>query len=138
MVLPRGVTQEELQAYHYLLSKKNTKMTRKMREMEQERSQLEERKCLFDISSQQRAEFSDIHGENSIGRTPHRSAQRTASRLHYVSDANGSDMTRSLKSSVMSLNANGNVIPKTPAAAVLAVATYLRVTQPPEGDPRAE
>lgn len=38
----------------------------------------------------------------------------------------------------MSLGANGNVIPKTPVAAALAVATYLQVTQPPEGDPRAE
>ena len=38
----------------------------------------------------------------------------------------------------MSLDANVNVIPKTPAAAVLPVATYLQVTQPPEGDPRAE
>ena len=38
----------------------------------------------------------------------------------------------------MSLDPNGNVIPKTPTAAVLAVATYLQVTQPPEGDPRAE
>ena len=47
-------------------------------------------------------------------------------------------MTRNLESSFMSLDANGNVIPKTHAAAVLAVATYLQVTQPPEGDPRAE
>ena len=38
----------------------------------------------------------------------------------------------------MSLDANGNVIPKTPVAAALVVATYLQVTQPPEGDPRAE
>ena len=38
----------------------------------------------------------------------------------------------------MSLDKNGNVIPKTPAAAVLARATYLQVTQPPEGYPRAE
>jgi hypothetical protein len=31
----------------------------------------------------------------------------------------------------------GNIIPKTPEAAVLAVTTYLQSTQPPEGDPRA-
>ena len=47
-------------------------------------------------------------------------------------------MTRDLESSFMSLDANDNVIPKTPAAAVLAVATYLQVTQPPEGDPRTK
>ena len=47
-------------------------------------------------------------------------------------------MTQNLESSFMSLDANGNVIPKTPVAAALAVATYLQVTQPPEGDPCAE
>ena len=47
-------------------------------------------------------------------------------------------MTRNLESSFMSLDANGNMIPKTHAAAVLAVATYLQVTRPPEGDPRVE
>src|SRR5664279_5324407 len=38
----------------------------------------------------------------------------------------------------MSMDAEGNVMPKTPAAAILASTTYLRTTQPPENDPRAE
>src|SRR5664279_3540778 len=38
----------------------------------------------------------------------------------------------------MSMDAEGNVMPKTPAAAILAATTYLRTTQPPENDPRAE
>ena len=69
IVLPPDATQEELQAYHYLLSKKNADMTRRMREMEEERQRLEERKRLADISSQRRVELSAIHGANSTGRT---------------------------------------------------------------------
>ena len=38
----------------------------------------------------------------------------------------------------MTFDERGNVVPKTPAAAVLAVATYLQLTKPQEGDPRAE
>src|SRR5664279_3805935 len=38
----------------------------------------------------------------------------------------------------MSMDAAGNMMPKTPAAAILAATTYLRTTQPPEDDPRAE
>ena len=106
--------------------------------MEEQRQQLDERKRLADLSSQRRAELSAVHGPNSTGRTPHRAAHITASRLHRVTDADRSEMMRSLESSFMSLDANWNVIPKTPAATVLAVATYLQVTQPPEGDPRAE
>ena len=134
IVLPPGATQEELQAYHYLLSKKNTEMTRRLQLMEEERQQLDERKRLADISSQRRAELSAIHGANSTGRTPHRSTHRAATRLTRVSDADRSEMTKNLESSFMSLDENGNVIPKTPTAAVLAVATYLQLTQPPEGD----
>src|SRR5664279_880658 len=38
----------------------------------------------------------------------------------------------------MSMDAEGNVMPKTLAAAILAATTYLRTTQTPENDPRAE
>ena len=104
--------------------------------MEEARRRLDERKRRADISSLRRAELSSIHA--STTHTPHRQGSRHASRLAGVPDAERSHMTRNLESSFMSLDANGNVIPITPAAAIPAVATYLQVTQPPEGDPRAE
>ena len=51
LVLPPGASQEELQAYHYLLSKKTNEITRRMREMEIERERLDERKRIADALS---------------------------------------------------------------------------------------
>jgi hypothetical protein len=47
------------------------------------------------------------------------------------------EMTKSLESDFMAIDHDGNIIPKTPEAAVLAVTTYLQSMQPPEDDPRA-
>ena len=134
--MPEGATQEELRAYHYLLSKKTQDLAAKVQAMEAERRALDERRCLADISSQRTAELSSTHGGRSTGRTPQQ--PRHATRLNRVNEDSRSEMTRSLDLSFMSLNDCGNVIPKTPAAAILAATTYLQVTQPPEDDPRAE
>ena len=45
-------------------------------------------------------------------------------------------VTRNLESSYIE-DADGIPVPKTPGAALMAVETYLRLTQPPEGDSRA-
>ena len=110
VVMPEDASREDLMAYHYLLSKKNTEITRKFQEMEAERANLDRRKRVADLSSQRRAELSVVHGANSTGRTP----QRHGSRLNRVSDATRSEMTRNLESSFMTLDERGNVIPKTP------------------------
>ena len=107
-----------------------------MWEMEIEREWLDDRKHIFDASSLRRAAMSATQG--STGRTPNQANTRTASRLHRVNEEDRSNMTRNLESSFMTFDENGNVVAKTPEAAVLAVATYLRLTQPPEGDPRAQ
>jgi hypothetical protein len=44
---------------------------------------------------------------------------------------------KSLESDFMVIDHEGNIIPKTPEATVLAVTTYLQFTQPPEDDSRA-
>ena len=119
IVLPPQATQRELMAYHYLLSQKSNNMARLAREMEEERRRLDERKRLADLSSQRRAQFSAIN--SSTGRTP----QRRKSRLDGIPEADRAHMTRNLESSFMTFDTSGNVIPKTPAAAALAVATYL-------------
>jgi hypothetical protein len=41
-----------------------------------------------------------------------------------------------LDSSFLSVNEKGNIIPKTPEAALMAVQAYLFTTQPTLGDPR--
>ena len=46
-------------------------------------------------------------------------------------------LTRNLDSSFITEDENGIPVPKTANAAIMAVETYLRLTQPPEGDARA-
>ena len=45
--------------------------------------------------------------------------------------------TRNIESSYMSEDAEGIPVPKTASAALMSIGTHLQVTQPPEGDPRA-
>ena len=45
--------------------------------------------------------------------------------------------TRNLESSYLTEDAEGISVPKTASAALMSIGTYLQLTQPPEGDPRA-
>src|SRR4051812_48144957 len=48
-----------------------------------------------------------------------------------------SDITTTLNTSFMSMDVNGNVIPKTPQAAIMAATTYLMSHPPSVGDPKS-
>ena len=54
-----------------------------------------------------------------------------------MTDADRTRVTRNLDSSFITEDENGIPVPKTANAAIMSVETYLRLTQPPEGDPRA-
>ena len=45
--------------------------------------------------------------------------------------------TRNLETSYLTEDAEGIPVPKTTSAALMSIGTYLQLTQPPEGDPRA-
>ena len=45
--------------------------------------------------------------------------------------------TRNLESSYLTEDAEGIPVPRTTSAALMSIGTYLQLTQPPEGDPRA-
>jgi hypothetical protein len=45
-------------------------------------------------------------------------------------------LARNLESSFLSVDERGNIIPKTPEAALVVVQAYLFTTQPTPGDPR--
>ena len=46
-------------------------------------------------------------------------------------------LVRDLDLSFMSVDAQGNIVPKIPQAALVAVQTYMMATQPAANDPRA-
>ena len=54
-----------------------------------------------------------------------------------MTDAERAGATRNLKSSYVTEDTEGIPVPKTTSAALMSIGTYLRLTQPPEGDPRA-
>ena len=54
-----------------------------------------------------------------------------------MADADRTRLTRNLDSSFVTEDENGIPVPKTANAALISVETYLRLTQPPEGDARS-
>jgi hypothetical protein len=54
-----------------------------------------------------------------------------------MAEADRTRLTRNLDSSFVTEDENGIPVPKTANAALISVETYLRLTQPPEGDARA-
>ena len=54
-----------------------------------------------------------------------------------MTDEERAVFTRNLESSYMTEDAEGIPAPKTASAALMSIGTYLQLTQPPEGDPRA-
>ena len=54
-----------------------------------------------------------------------------------MTDEERAGFTCNLKSSYLIEDAEGISVPKKPLAALMSIGTYLQLTQPPEGDPRA-
>src|SRR3954463_11911669 len=58
------------------------------------------------------------------------------SRVENMDPKERRDVTRTLHTSFMDMDADGNIIPKTPQAAIMAATAYLVAHPPPEGDPK--
>src|SRR4051812_18078755 len=58
------------------------------------------------------------------------------SRVENMDPKERRDVTRTLHTSFMDMDADGNIIPKTPQAAIMAATAYLASHPPPEGDPK--
>jgi len=122
---PPDAPREDLMAVQYLLRKEGERLRA-------EKAELLRRKEEADASSARRAAYSfTASTEVSQG------ARRHRARVPLMTEVDRARVTRNLKSSYMSEDADGIPVPKTPGAALMAVETYLRLTQPPEGDSRA-
>src|SRR3954465_3056070 len=72
-----------------------------------------------------------------IGSSSHgNKGNRHRSRMENMHPKERREGTRALNASFMEMDANGNVIPKTPQAAIMASTAYLASHPPPEGDPK--
>src|SRR3954471_1550273 len=61
---------------------------------------------------------------------------RNRSRVENMDPKERREVTRTLHTSFMEMDADGNVIPKTPQAAIMAATAYLVAHPPLEGDPK--
>ena len=101
-----------------------------------ETERLARRKEVADESSARRAALSFASSSNQTS-VVHEGGRRHRSRLHRMRDEDRMAATRNLESSYLTEDAEAISVSKTASAALMSIGTYLQLTQPPEGDPRA-
>src|SRR4051812_48117526 len=123
-ILPVGASRDLLMAYHTLLVEEHKKQV-KMQEV------LGKRKQAASESSAQRAALSAM----GIGSSSHGNhGNKHRSRTENMDPKEHREVTRALNASFMEMDADDNVIPKTPKAAIMVATVYLAYHPPPEGD----
>jgi hypothetical protein len=113
-----------LLGYHYALRQQSKKLAK-------ERSEIEKRK---DSAIAASATFHKACSDASY--TNSRRHRRHGSRFEDLEYSERQSLSKNLDSSFLSVDEQGNIIPKTPEAALVAAQTYMYTTQPSPGDPR--
>ena len=128
--MPVGATREQFLAYQTLLHQKHKRLM--VRE-----EQLDARKAVADASSARRAAQSSTNSQNHAISEPH-AVPKTQPRVTANQDLGGTKQTLNMDTSQLTRDSSGNLVAKTPEAAILAARVYLQTIEPPEGDPRAK
>jgi hypothetical protein len=91
------------------------------------------------IKIQQRKESASNAARRAQSDASHTNANRNhrhGSRYENLGYSERQSISRNLDSSFLSVDEHGNIIPKTPKAALVAAKAYLFTTRPSPGDPR--
>jgi hypothetical protein len=122
--IPTDTSKEVLLAYHYALQ-------RQSRQLAKERSEIRKRRDSAIAAS------AALHeARSNASHTNSRRHNRHGSRVKNLEHSDRQNLSRNLDSSFQSVDEQGNIMPKTPEAALVAAQTYLYTTQPNLGDPR--
>jgi hypothetical protein len=122
--IPADASKEVLLGYHYTLR-------RQSRQLAKERSEIQKRRdSAIAASAALREARSNASYTNS------RWNKRNGSRVKNLDHSDRRNLSRNLDSSFLSVDEQGNIMPKTPEAALVAAQTYLYTMQPNLGDPR--
>ena len=113
--------------YHWLLKEE-------FKRQKQAIAQLKACKKAADESSLRRAGLSSYGGSSSRGNE--HLARKRQSRMAHLTEQERIDAAKVLDFGSMTVDTRGNVVPRTPQAAVTAVTMYHLNNQPPAGDPR--
>jgi hypothetical protein len=117
-------SKEVLQGYHYTLH-------RQARQLAKERSEI--RKRTESVSAASKA----MHkARSNTSHTNSKGHNRNGSRVKNLKHSDRRNLSRNLDSYFLSVDEQGNIMPKTPKAALVAAQAYLYTMQPNLGDPR--
>jgi hypothetical protein len=122
--IPTNSSKNMLLGYHYALRQE-------AKQLAKERTEIQKRKDLAiaasDATRRARSDASYMNGKR------HR---RHGSRFANLKYSERQRISKNLNSSFLSVDKQGNIIPKTPKAALVAAQAYLHTTRPNPGDPR--
>jgi hypothetical protein len=122
--IPVDVSKDVFSGYHYALH-------RQARQLAKEKSEIRKRRESVSAASKAMHE-----ARINASYTNSRRHNKHGSRLENLEHSDRRNLSRNLDSSFLSVDEQGNIIPKTPEATLLAAQAYLYTTQPNPGDPR--
>jgi hypothetical protein len=122
--IPIDARKEVLLGYHYALH-------RQSKQLEREKSEIRKRRESVSAASKayHEARSNALHTNSSRH-------NRHGSRVDNLEHSDRMNLSRNLDSSFLLVDERGNIMPKTPEAALVAAQAYLYTTQPTPGDPR--
>jgi hypothetical protein len=123
--IPGDASKNMLLGYHYILRQQSKQLAK-------ERIEIQKRKeSAIATSIAYHKARSDASYTNS------KKHRRHGSRFENHEHSERQSLSKNLDSSFLSVDEQGNIIPKMPEAALVAAHTYLYTTQPSLGDPYA-
>jgi hypothetical protein len=122
--IPTNASKNMLLGYHYALRQQSKKLAKERIEIQKRRD------SAIAASNTYRKARSDASYTNSKRHRRHRS------RFENLEYPERQSLSKNLDSSFLSVDEQGNIIPKTPEAALVAAQAYLHTTRPNPGDPR--
>jgi hypothetical protein len=124
MPIPGDASKNMMLGYHYALRKQSKQLAK-------ERIEIQKRKdSAVAASTAYHKARSDASYTNS------RRHRRHGSRFENLEYSERQSLSKNLDSSFLSVDEQGNIIPKMPETALVAAQTYLYTTRPSLGDPR--
>jgi hypothetical protein len=122
--IPADANKNMFFGYHYALRQQSKQLAK-------ERIEIQERK-----DSAIAASTAYHKARSDASYTNNRRHRRQGSRFENLEHSERQSLSKNLNSSFLSVDEQGNIIPKTPEAALVAAQTYLYTTRPSPGDPR--
>jgi hypothetical protein len=122
--IPTEASKNMLLGYHYTLRQQSKQLAKEKIEIQKRRD------SAIVASEAYHKARSDASYTNS------RRHHRHGSRFENLEYSERQSISKNLDSSFLSVDEQGNIIPKTPKAALVAAQAYLHTTRPNPGDPR--